>query len=126
MGAADAVAIEEDGNRLLRGRLEERRPAGRAPRSRNTAGSSAATCKMTRTTRGLLVFLSSGASAPGLFMMGQSSSTARGPPLAVLHEGKEVRYDRDFRVDFRSGLSSLDVVDVKEIEANFFLAQPLS
>jgi Zn-dependent peptidase ImmA (M78 family) len=40
---------------------------------------------------------------------------------ALLHEGKEVRYDKDFRVDFRSGMSSLGV-DVEEMEANFFAA----
>jgi hypothetical protein len=33
---------------------------------------------------------------------------------ALLHEGKEVRYDKDFRVDFRSGVSSLGV-DIEEI-----------
>lgn len=43
---------------------------------------------------------------------------------ALLHEGKEVRYDRDFRVDFRSGVSSLGV-DVEEMEANFFAASIL-
>lgn len=40
---------------------------------------------------------------------------------ALLHEGKEVHYDKDFRVDFRSGMSSLGV-DVEEMEANFFAA----
>lgn len=40
---------------------------------------------------------------------------------ALLHEGKEIRYDTDFRVDFRSGMSSLGV-DVEEMEANFFAA----
>jgi Zn-dependent peptidase ImmA (M78 family) len=40
---------------------------------------------------------------------------------ALLHDGKEVRYDKDFRVDFRSGVSSLGV-DVEEMEANFFAA----
>lgn len=43
---------------------------------------------------------------------------------ALLHEGKEVRYDKDFRVDFRSGASSLGV-DVEEMEANFFAASIL-
>ena len=43
---------------------------------------------------------------------------------ALLHEGKEVRYDMDFRVDFRSGVSSLGV-DVEEMEANFFAASIL-
>jgi Zn-dependent peptidase ImmA (M78 family) len=40
---------------------------------------------------------------------------------ALLHDGKEVRYDTDFRVDFRSDTSSLGV-DVEEMEANFFAA----
>ena len=40
---------------------------------------------------------------------------------ALLHEGEEVHYDRDFRVDFRSAASSMGV-DVKEMEANFFAA----
>jgi Zn-dependent peptidase ImmA (M78 family) len=40
---------------------------------------------------------------------------------ALLHEGREVRYDTDFRVDFRSGMSALGV-DVEEMEANFFAA----
>jgi Zn-dependent peptidase ImmA (M78 family) len=40
---------------------------------------------------------------------------------ALLHEGKEIHYDKDFRVDFRSGISSLGV-DVEEMEANFFAA----
>lgn len=39
---------------------------------------------------------------------------------ALLHEGKEVRYDEKFRVDFRSGISSLGV-DVEERETNFLL-----
>ncbi len=43
---------------------------------------------------------------------------------ALLHEGKEVHYDKDFRVDFRSGASSLGV-DVVEMEANFFAASIL-
>jgi Zn-dependent peptidase ImmA (M78 family) len=40
---------------------------------------------------------------------------------ALLHPGKEVRYDRDFRVNLRSEASGLGV-DVEEIEANFFAA----
>jgi Zn-dependent peptidase ImmA (M78 family) len=43
---------------------------------------------------------------------------------ALLHEGKEVRYDTDFRVDFRSEESSLGV-NVEEMEANFFAASIL-
>ena len=43
---------------------------------------------------------------------------------AVLHEGQEVHYDKDFRVDFRSGISSLGV-EVVEMEANFFAASIL-
>ena len=43
---------------------------------------------------------------------------------ALLHEGKEVHYDKDFRVDFRSGMSSLGI-DVVEMEANFFAASIL-
>jgi Zn-dependent peptidase ImmA (M78 family) len=43
---------------------------------------------------------------------------------ALLHEGKEVRYDKDFRVDFRSSMSALGV-DVEEMEANFFAANIL-
>jgi Zn-dependent peptidase ImmA (M78 family) len=43
---------------------------------------------------------------------------------ALLHEGQEVHYDKDFRVDFRSAASSLGV-DVKEMEANFFAASIL-
>jgi len=43
---------------------------------------------------------------------------------ALMHEGKEVRYDTDFRVDFRSGASSLGV-NVEEMEANFFAASIL-
>nr|WP_294566576.1 ImmA/IrrE family metallo-endopeptidase [uncultured Rhodopila sp.] len=48
-------------------------------------------------------------------------TTAHELAHALLHEGKEVRYDKDFRVDFRSGMSSLGV-DVEEMEANFFAA----
>ena len=40
---------------------------------------------------------------------------------ALLHQGKPLRYDRDFRVDFRAGRSSLGS-DVEEMEANFFAA----
>jgi Zn-dependent peptidase ImmA (M78 family) len=40
---------------------------------------------------------------------------------ALLHPGKEVRFDRDFRVNLRSEASGLGV-DVEEIEANFFAA----
>ena len=43
---------------------------------------------------------------------------------ALLHEGKEVHYDKDFRVDFRSGVSSLGV-EIVEMEANFFAASIL-
>ena len=43
---------------------------------------------------------------------------------ALLHDGQEVHYDKDFRVDFRSATSSLGV-DVKEMEANFFAASIL-
>ncbi len=43
---------------------------------------------------------------------------------ALLHEGQEVHYDKDFRVDFRSAASSLGV-EVKEMEANFFAASIL-
>jgi Zn-dependent peptidase ImmA (M78 family) len=43
---------------------------------------------------------------------------------ALLHEGEEVRYDKDFRVDFRSGASSAGT-DVVEMEANFFAASIL-
>jgi len=43
---------------------------------------------------------------------------------ALLHDGQEVHYDKDFRVDFRSAASSLGV-DVKEMEANFFAASIL-
>ena len=39
----------------------------------------------------------------------------------MLHPGKEVRYDKDFRVNLRSEASGLGV-DVEEIEANFFAA----
>jgi Zn-dependent peptidase ImmA (M78 family) len=48
-------------------------------------------------------------------------TTAHELAHALLHEGKEIRYDTDFRVDFRSGVSSLGV-DVEEMEANFFAA----
>jgi Zn-dependent peptidase ImmA (M78 family) len=48
-------------------------------------------------------------------------TTAHELAHALLHDGKEVRYDKDFRVDFRSGVSSLGV-DVEEMEANFFAA----
>jgi Zn-dependent peptidase ImmA (M78 family) len=51
-------------------------------------------------------------------------TTAHELAHALLHEGKEVRYDRDFRVDFRSGISSLGV-NVEEMEANFFAASIL-
>lgn len=40
---------------------------------------------------------------------------------ALLHDGKEIHYDKDYRVDFRSGESSLGV-NVEEMEANFFAA----
>jgi Zn-dependent peptidase ImmA (M78 family) len=40
---------------------------------------------------------------------------------ALLHPGKEVRFDKDFRVNLRSEASGLGV-DVEEIEANFFAA----
>jgi Zn-dependent peptidase ImmA (M78 family) len=40
---------------------------------------------------------------------------------ALLHQGEEVHYDRDFRVNLRSGTSSLGV-NVEEVEANFFAA----
>jgi Zn-dependent peptidase ImmA (M78 family) len=43
---------------------------------------------------------------------------------ALLHDGQEVHYDKDFRVDFRSATSSLGV-EVKEMEANFFAASIL-
>ena len=51
----------------------------------------------------------------------QRFTTAHELAHAVLHEGKEVRYDKDFRVDFRSSESSLGV-NVEEMEANFFAA----
>lgn len=40
---------------------------------------------------------------------------------ALLHDGKEIHYDSGYRVDFRSGESSLGV-NVEEMEANFFAA----
>ena len=40
---------------------------------------------------------------------------------ALLHDGKEIHYDTDYRVDFRSAESSLGV-NVEEMEANFFAA----
>ena len=43
---------------------------------------------------------------------------------ALLHPGKEVRFDKDFRVNLRSEASGLGV-DVEEIEANFFAASLL-
>lgn len=43
---------------------------------------------------------------------------------ALLHNGQEVHYDKNFRVDFRSAASSRGV-DVKEMEANFFAASIL-
>jgi hypothetical protein len=46
-------------------------------------------------------------------------TTAHELAHALLHEGEEVHYDRDYRVDFRSAASSLGV-DAKEMEANFF------
>ena len=51
-------------------------------------------------------------------------TTAHELAHALLHEGEEVHYDRDYRVDFRSAASSLGV-DVKEMEANFFAASIL-
>ena len=42
----------------------------------------------------------------------------------LLHEGKELRYDADFRFNLRSELSSTGS-DVEEIEANFFAASIL-
>lgn len=41
-----------------------------------------------------------------------------------LHEGREVRFDHEFRVSLRSGVSSTGT-DVEEIEANFFAASLL-
>lgn len=40
---------------------------------------------------------------------------------ALLHQGEEVRFDREFRVNLRSGASALGV-NFEEIEANFFAA----
>jgi Zn-dependent peptidase ImmA (M78 family) len=37
----------------------------------------------------------------------------------LLHEGKELRFDKDFRVNLRSEISSTGT-DIEEIEANFF------
>jgi Zn-dependent peptidase ImmA (M78 family) len=51
-------------------------------------------------------------------------TTAHELAHALLHEGEEVHYDRDYRVDFRSAASSLGV-DAKEMEANFFAASIL-
>jgi len=42
----------------------------------------------------------------------------------LLHEGKEVRFDTDFRVSLRSNLSSSGT-DIEEVEANFFAASLL-
>jgi Zn-dependent peptidase ImmA (M78 family) len=42
----------------------------------------------------------------------------------LLHEGKEVRFDKDFRVSLRSSTSSTGT-DIEEIEANFFAASLL-
>ena len=42
----------------------------------------------------------------------------------LLHEGNQVTYDRDFRVNLRSPASSQGI-DVEEIEANFFAASIL-
>jgi Zn-dependent peptidase ImmA (M78 family) len=39
----------------------------------------------------------------------------------LLHEGKEVRFDTDFKVNLRSEVSTLGT-DVEEVEANFFAA----
>jgi len=41
-----------------------------------------------------------------------------------LHEGKELRFDTDFRVNLRSDMSSAGT-DIEEIEANFFAASLL-
>ncbi|WP_086555420.1 ImmA/IrrE family metallo-endopeptidase [Acetobacter sp. DmW_043] len=43
---------------------------------------------------------------------------------ALLHDGKEVHYDQNFKVDFRSHTSTLGT-DIEEIEANFFAASIL-
>ncbi len=42
----------------------------------------------------------------------------------LLHEGQEIRYDRDFRVNLRSDESSKGI-NVEEVEANFFAASLL-
>lgn len=42
----------------------------------------------------------------------------------LLHEGKEIRYDYDFKINLRSSASS-EGRDVEEIEANFFAASIL-
>ena len=42
----------------------------------------------------------------------------------MLHEGQEVRYDRDFRVSLRSDESSAGT-NIEEVEANFFAASLL-
>jgi Zn-dependent peptidase ImmA (M78 family) len=42
----------------------------------------------------------------------------------LLHEGKELRFDKDFRVNLRSEMSSTRT-DIEEIEANFFAASLL-
>jgi len=42
----------------------------------------------------------------------------------LLHEGKELRFDTDFRVNLRSEISSTGT-DIEEIEANFFAASLL-
>jgi Zn-dependent peptidase ImmA (M78 family) len=42
----------------------------------------------------------------------------------LLHEGKELRFDKDFRVNLRSEMSSTGT-DIEEIEANFFAASLL-
>jgi Zn-dependent peptidase ImmA (M78 family) len=42
----------------------------------------------------------------------------------LLHEGRPVRFDRDFKINLRSDRSAL-AVDAEEIEANFFAANIL-
>jgi Zn-dependent peptidase ImmA (M78 family) len=42
----------------------------------------------------------------------------------LLHEGKELHFDTDFRVNLRSDMSSTGT-DIEEIEANFFAASLL-
>ena len=42
----------------------------------------------------------------------------------LLHEGKELRFDEDFRFNLRSEISSTGT-DIEEIEANFFAASLL-